>query len=65
MLFGSVPLLAVAGCLEAGVSRAPDWFLSKGLKLAVAGVFGLLFLAYVALLGWRQTTTPLSREENA
>jgi hypothetical protein len=52
MLFGCVPLLAVAACLEAGVARAPDWFLSRGLKLAVAGVFVLLFLAYVLLLGW-------------
>ncbi len=52
LLFGCVPLLAVAACLEAGVARAPDWFLTKGLKLAFAGVFGLLFLAYVLLLGW-------------
>jgi uncharacterized membrane protein SpoIIM required for sporulation len=55
LLFGCVPLLAVAACLEAGVARAPDWFLNKGLKLAVAGVFGLLFLAYILLLGWRST----------
>jgi uncharacterized membrane protein SpoIIM required for sporulation len=51
---GCVPLLAVAAILEAGVARAPDWFVSKGIKLAVAGVFALLFLAYVLLLGWRQ-----------
>jgi uncharacterized membrane protein SpoIIM required for sporulation len=56
LLFGSVPLLALAGCLEAGVARAPDWFISKGAKLAVAGVFGLLFLAYVLVLGWRKPT---------
>ncbi|HTU88634.1 MAG TPA: stage II sporulation protein M [Gemmataceae bacterium] len=55
LLFGCVPLLAVAACLEAGVARAPDWFLTKGLKLAIAGVFGLLFLAYVALLGWKRS----------
>ncbi len=54
LLFGCVPLLAVAACLEAGVARAPDWFLAKGLKLAFAGVFGLLFLAYVLLLGWNR-----------
>jgi uncharacterized membrane protein SpoIIM required for sporulation len=54
LLFGCVPLLAVAACLEAGVARAPDWFLTKGLKLAVAGAFGLLFLAYLALLGWKR-----------
>ena len=59
MLFGCVPLLAVAACLEAGVARAPDWFLGKGLKLAVAGVFALLFLAYILLLGWGK---PVARE---
>jgi uncharacterized membrane protein SpoIIM required for sporulation len=53
VLFGCVPLLAAAACLEAGVARAPDWFLDKGVKLAIAGVVGLLFLAYVALVGWR------------
>jgi uncharacterized membrane protein SpoIIM required for sporulation len=58
MLFGCVPLLAVAACLEAGVARAPDFFLGKGLKLAVAGVFALLFLSYILLLGWR----PAARE---
>lgn len=52
LLFGCVPLLAVAAGLEAGVARAPDWFLTTGLKLAFAGIFGLLFLAYVLLLGW-------------
>jgi uncharacterized membrane protein SpoIIM required for sporulation len=52
MLFGAAPLLSMAACLEAGVARAPDWFLTKGVKLAVAGIFGLLFLAYVVLLGW-------------
>jgi uncharacterized membrane protein SpoIIM required for sporulation len=52
MVSGAVPLLAVAAVLEAGVARAPDWFLSRGLKLAVAGVFGLVFLVYVLLLGW-------------
>jgi uncharacterized membrane protein SpoIIM required for sporulation len=52
LLFGCVPLLAGAAVLEAGVARAPDWFLTKGVKLAVAGVFALLFLAYILLLGW-------------
>jgi uncharacterized membrane protein SpoIIM required for sporulation len=52
MVGGCVPLLAMAALLEAGVARAPDWFLGRGLKLAVAGVFGLLFLAYILLLGW-------------
>jgi uncharacterized membrane protein SpoIIM required for sporulation len=54
LVAGCVPLLAVAALLEAGVARAPDWFLSRGLKLAVASVFALLFVAYVALPGWRQ-----------
>jgi uncharacterized membrane protein SpoIIM required for sporulation len=52
LVSGCVPLLAAAAVLEAGVARAPDWFLGRGLKLAVAGVVGLLFLAYVLLLGW-------------
>jgi uncharacterized membrane protein SpoIIM required for sporulation len=51
---GCVPLLAVAAVLEAGVARAPDWFITRGVKLGVAGVFALLFLAYVLLLGWRR-----------
>jgi uncharacterized membrane protein SpoIIM required for sporulation len=54
LVSGAVPLLAVAALLEAGVARAPDWFIGKGVKLAVAGVFGLLFLAWVLLPGWRQ-----------
>jgi uncharacterized membrane protein SpoIIM required for sporulation len=49
---GCVPLLAAAAVLEAGVARAPDWFLSRGLKLAVASVVGLAFAAYVLLPGW-------------
>jgi uncharacterized membrane protein SpoIIM required for sporulation len=51
LLAGCFPLLAVAAMLEAGVARAPVWFLSSGLKLAVAGLFGLLFLAYLLLVG--------------
>jgi uncharacterized membrane protein SpoIIM required for sporulation len=60
LVSGCVPLLAVAALLEAGVARAPDSVLAGGIKLAVAGVFGLLFLAYVLLLGWRRPadTTP-------
>jgi uncharacterized membrane protein SpoIIM required for sporulation len=52
LVWGCVPLLAVAALLEAGVARAPDWFFGSSLKLLVAGVFGFLFVAYVLLLGW-------------
>ena len=52
LVAGAGPLLAVAALLEAGVARAPDWFISSGSKLAVAGIFGLLFAAYILLLGW-------------
>jgi uncharacterized membrane protein SpoIIM required for sporulation len=51
LVAGCVPLLAAAAVLEAGVARAPDWFLGSGLKLGVAAVIGLLFLAYLVLLG--------------
>ncbi len=54
LVSGCVPLLAVAALLEAGVARAPEWLLSSGLKLAAAGVFALLFAAYVGLLGWKR-----------
>jgi uncharacterized membrane protein SpoIIM required for sporulation len=53
LVAGCFPLLAAAAILEAGVARAPDWFLSSGLKLAVAGVMALLFVAYLLLLGSR------------
>jgi uncharacterized membrane protein SpoIIM required for sporulation len=52
LLAGCAPLLAAAAVLEAGVARAPDWFLSSGLKLACAGVVGLTFVMYVFLIGW-------------
>jgi uncharacterized membrane protein SpoIIM required for sporulation len=58
LVWGCVPLLAVAAVLEAGVARAPDWFLSSGVKLAVAGTFGLLFVAYLLLPGWRRCEEP-------
>jgi uncharacterized membrane protein SpoIIM required for sporulation len=51
---GCVPLLAAAAILEAGVARAPDWFVGRGVKLAVASVVGLSFAAYVLLPGWRK-----------
>jgi uncharacterized membrane protein SpoIIM required for sporulation len=53
LVSGCVPLLLVAAVLEAYVARAPDWFISGGAKLVMAGVFGLLFAAYVCLGGRR------------
>ncbi len=52
LVSGCLPLLLVAAILEGGVARAPDWFLSSGVKLTVAGVVAVLFAAYVLLLGW-------------
>lgn len=49
---GCVPLLSAAAVLEAGVARAPDWFIARGVKLAVAGVVGLAFFTYVLVPGW-------------
>ena len=51
---GCFPLMAVAALLEAGVARAPDWYLDSGVKLAIAAIFGSLFLGYVLLVGWRR-----------
>jgi uncharacterized membrane protein SpoIIM required for sporulation len=51
---GCVPLLATAAVLEAGVARAPDWFIGRGAKLAVASVVALLFGAYVLAPRWRK-----------
>ena len=53
LVAGCFPLLAVAGILEAGVARAPDWYLGSGVKLACAGVFGVAFVCYLFLLGWK------------
>jgi uncharacterized membrane protein SpoIIM required for sporulation len=60
LVSGCVPLLAVAGILEAGVARAPEWVFSSGFKLAVAGVFAVLFGVYVFLLGWGKKAEPAS-----
>lgn len=51
LVSGCVPVMAMAGVLEMGVARAPGWFLSSGLKLAVATIFGLLFAVYLLLFG--------------
>jgi uncharacterized membrane protein SpoIIM required for sporulation len=58
LVSGCFPLLIAAAILEAGVARAPDWFLSNGIKLGVAGVFALVFAAYTLLLGWGQSVRP-------
>jgi uncharacterized membrane protein SpoIIM required for sporulation len=52
LVSGCLPLLAAAAVIEAGVARAPDWVIGSGVKLTVAGFVGLLFAAYVLLLGW-------------
>jgi uncharacterized membrane protein SpoIIM required for sporulation len=52
LVSGCLPLLTAAAVLEAGVARAPDWLISGGVKLAVAGVVAVLFVVYVLLLGW-------------
>jgi uncharacterized membrane protein SpoIIM required for sporulation len=52
LVAGCFPLLVVAAVLEAVVARAPDRYLVSGFKLAVAALFGLLFVIYVFLLGW-------------
>lgn len=49
LVWGYVPLLAVAAILEADVARAPDWVLSGGVKRVLAAVFGFLVIAYVLL----------------
>ena len=53
LVAGCFPLLVVAAVLEAVVARAPDRYLASGFKLAVAALFGLLFVMYVFLLGWK------------
>jgi uncharacterized membrane protein SpoIIM required for sporulation len=58
LLFGAVPLLVVAGVIEAGVARAADVVISSPAKLVVACVFALLFLVYTLLLGWRTPRPP-------
>lgn len=55
LVAGCFPLLMTAAVLEACVARAPDRFLTSGFKLAVAALFGLLFVIYVGILGWRRS----------
>jgi uncharacterized membrane protein SpoIIM required for sporulation len=63
LVAGCLPLLTFAAALEAGVARAPDWVLSSGLKLTIAGIFAVLFVAYVFLLGWGKR--PVSDREGS
>jgi len=65
LVAGCFPLLAVAAVLEAGVARAPGWFLDSGIKLAVAAFFGVLFAAYVLLLGWGEAGQALTQTGRA
>jgi len=58
LVTGCFPLLVVAAVLEAVVARAPDRYLASGFKLAVAALFGLLFVICVFLLGWRLKKIP-------
>ncbi len=61
LVSGTVPLLVLAGMLEAGVARSADDLISPWAKLGVGGVFGLLFLMYTLLFGWKwrlPETTP-------
>jgi uncharacterized membrane protein SpoIIM required for sporulation len=58
LVSGCFPLLIAAAILEAGVARSPEWVLSSGVKLAVAGVFAVVFAAYTLLLGWGKAARP-------
>jgi uncharacterized membrane protein SpoIIM required for sporulation len=58
LVSGCVPLILAAALLETLVARAPDWFLSTGLKLTVAGIVTVLFAVYVFLLGWGRWAVP-------
>jgi uncharacterized membrane protein SpoIIM required for sporulation len=53
LVSGCVPLLAAAAVLEAVVARAPDALLNSGFKLVVAGLFGVVFVTYILLVGWK------------
>jgi uncharacterized membrane protein SpoIIM required for sporulation len=58
LVAGCVPLILAAALLETLIARAPDWFLSSGLKLTVAGMVTVLFAVYVLLLGWGRWALP-------
>jgi uncharacterized membrane protein SpoIIM required for sporulation len=56
---GCIPLMAAAGILEAVVARAPQGVLDNNVKLAVACLMAILFIAYLAFLGWGRRAMPL------
>jgi uncharacterized membrane protein SpoIIM required for sporulation len=61
LVAGCFPLLTAAAILEAGVARAPEWFLDRGIKLGIAAVVGAAFFAYLILGGWGKTGTTLAQ----
>jgi uncharacterized membrane protein SpoIIM required for sporulation len=63
LLGGCVPLLAMAGFLEMVVARAPEGVLDNNFKLAVGGLFALLFLGYLVVLGWGRNAMPWDKED--
>jgi uncharacterized membrane protein SpoIIM required for sporulation len=54
LVSGCLPLLTAAAIIEAGIARAPELYISSGIKLLVAGVVAVAVAAYVLLLGWRK-----------
>lgn len=56
LVAGCLPLLLAAAVLEAVVARAPDWYLGSGVKLAIAGVIGVLFVVYLLTVGSAQNS---------
>jgi uncharacterized membrane protein SpoIIM required for sporulation len=54
LVSGCLPLLTAAAIIEAGIARAPESYISSGVKLLVAGIVAVAFAAYVMLLGWRK-----------
>jgi uncharacterized membrane protein SpoIIM required for sporulation len=51
VVMGTVPLLAIAAVLEAGVARLPRGVLGDWAKLTIASTVGLLFVTYGVLAG--------------
>lgn len=51
LVTGTFPLLVAAALLEAMVARAPDWYLTAGVKLTCAGMVAGAFLVYLVVFG--------------